>query len=67
MPLALFVGLLMSVGKLYGDSEMAVLSSVGLGPQKLWRPIVLVTLPVVVAFTVLQRHFVQGVATTGLR
>jgi lipopolysaccharide export system permease protein len=47
MPLALFVGLLMSVGKLYGDSEMAVLSSVGLGPQKLWRPVVLVTLPVV--------------------
>jgi lipopolysaccharide export system permease protein len=47
MPLSLFVGLLLSVGKLYGDSEMAVLSSVGLGPQKLWRPLLLVTLPVV--------------------
>ena len=28
---------------------------------------VLVTLPIVLAFTVLQRHLVQGVATTGLR
>ena len=47
MPLALFVGLLLAVGQLYGDSEMAVLSSVGLGPQRLWRPVLLVTLPVV--------------------
>jgi lipopolysaccharide export system permease protein len=47
MPLALFVGLLLAVGRLYGDSEMAVLSSVGLGPQQLWRPLLLVTLPVV--------------------
>lgn len=47
LPLALFVGLLLSVGRLYGDSEMAVLSSVGLGPQRLWRPLMLVTVPVV--------------------
>ena len=48
LPLALFVGLLLAIGRLYGESEMAVLSSVGLGPQRLWRPLVLVTLPVVV-------------------
>ncbi|HEU0151918.1 MAG TPA: LPS export ABC transporter permease LptF [Arenimonas sp.] len=47
MPLALFVGLLLAVGRLYGDSEMAVLTSVGLGPRQLWRPLLLVTLPVV--------------------
>ncbi|MCX7033821.1 MAG: LPS export ABC transporter permease LptF [Arenimonas sp.] len=46
LPLALFIGLLLAVGKLYGDSEMAVLSSVGLGPQRLWRPLALVTVPV---------------------
>ncbi|MBP6596703.1 MAG: LPS export ABC transporter permease LptF [Arenimonas sp.] len=46
LPLSLFVGLLLAVGRLYGESEMAVLSSVGLGPQKLWRPLALVTLPV---------------------
>ncbi len=43
LPLALFIGLLLAVGRLYGDSEMAVLSSVGLGPQRLWRPLALVT------------------------
>lgn len=47
LPLALFVGLLMSVGRLYGDSEMAVLASVGLGPRQLWRPLLVVTLVVV--------------------
>ena len=47
LPLALFIGLLLAVGRLYADSEMAVLSSVGLGPQQLWRPLMLVTLPVV--------------------
>ena len=46
LPLALFIGLLLAVGRLYGDSEMAVLSSVGMGPQRLWRPLALVTLPV---------------------
>lgn len=47
LPLSLFVGLLLAVGRLYGDSEMAVLSSVGLGPQQLLRPLLLVTGPVV--------------------
>ncbi|GGA84524.1 LPS export ABC transporter permease LptF [Arenimonas soli] len=46
LPLALFVGLLLAVGRLYGDSEMAVLASVGLGPRQLWRPLVAVALPV---------------------
>lgn len=52
LPLALFIGLLLSVGRLYGDSEMAVLSSVGLGPQRLWRPLALVAVPVAVVIAV---------------
>lgn len=52
LPLALFIGLLMAVGRLYGDSEMAVLSSVGLGPRQLWRPLALVTLPVAAVIAV---------------
>ena len=47
LPLALFLGLLLSIGRLYAESEMAVLASVGIGPQRLWRPLVLVSLPVV--------------------
>jgi len=52
LPLALFIGLLLAVGRLYGDSEMAVLSSVGLGPQRLWRPLALVAVPVAVVIAV---------------
>jgi len=39
LPLALFLGLLLSIGRLYADSEMSVLFSVGVGPRKLWLPI----------------------------
>lgn len=46
LPLALFVGLMLAIGRLYGDSEMAVLSAVGLGPQRLWRPLLAVAVPV---------------------
>jgi lipopolysaccharide export system permease protein len=48
LPLALFLGLLLAIGRLYAESEMAVLASVGLGPQRLWRPLFWVALPVVV-------------------
>jgi lipopolysaccharide export system permease protein len=46
MPLALFLGLLLAIGRLYAESEMAVLAGVGLGPQRLWKPLVYVSLPV---------------------
>jgi lipopolysaccharide export system permease protein len=46
LPLALFLGLLLSIGRLYADSEMAVLASIGLGPQRLWRPLLLVSVPI---------------------
>ena len=48
LPLALFLGLLLSIGRLYADSEMAVLFSVGIGPRKLWRPISRLLWPVLI-------------------
>lgn len=48
LPLALFLGLLLALGRMYAESEMAVLASVGIGPQRLWRPLLWVSLPVVV-------------------
>lgn len=48
LPLALFLGLLLAIGRLYAESEMAVLASVGLGPQRLWKPVFWVALPIVV-------------------
>jgi lipopolysaccharide export system permease protein len=47
LPLSLFLGLLMAIGRLYRDSEMAVLASVGLGAQELWRAVAGIALPVV--------------------
>ena len=47
MPLALFIGLMMGIARLYADSEMAVLASVGIGSQQLWKPVLWVAAPIV--------------------
>lgn len=47
LPLALLLGLLLAFGRLYRDSEMAVLMAVGVGPRRLLRPILMLVLPVV--------------------
>ena len=45
LPLGLFVGLLLCIGRLYRESEIAVLASVGRGPRDLQRPLWLVAVP----------------------
>jgi lipopolysaccharide export system permease protein len=45
--LALMLGVLLGVSRLYRDSEMPVLSSIGIGPKRLLRPVLMVVLPVV--------------------
>ena len=47
LPLALMLGYLLALGRLYRDSEMHVLNSVGVGPRRLLRPVLLVAVPVV--------------------
>lgn len=47
LPLALMIGLLLAVGRLYRDAEMPVLASIGVGPRRLLRPLMLLVLPVV--------------------
>jgi lipopolysaccharide export system permease protein len=47
LPLAMFLGLLLSAARMYSESEMSVLASIGLGTQQLWRPIALIAGPVV--------------------
>ena len=47
LPLGLMLGLLLAVGRLYRDSEMPVLTSIGVGPMRLLRPLLLLVLPVV--------------------
>lgn len=47
LPLALLLGYLMALGRLYRDSEMYVLAAVGIGPRRLLRPVLTVALPAV--------------------
>jgi lipopolysaccharide export system permease protein len=47
LPLALMLGLLLSLGRMYRDSEMPVLAAVGVGPGRLLRPLLRVVLPVI--------------------
>ncbi len=47
LPLGLVLGLLLAVGRLYRDAEMPVLAPIGIGPRRLLRPLLLLTLPVV--------------------
>ncbi|ARO67775.1 LPS export ABC transporter permease LptF [Xylella fastidiosa subsp. pauca] len=48
LPLALMLGLLLSLGRLYRDSEMAVITSIGVGPGRMLPSILGLVLPVVV-------------------
>lgn len=45
LPLALLLGYLLALGRLYRDSEMHVLAAVGVGPRRLLRPVLLVAVP----------------------
>ena len=45
LPLGLFLGLLLSIGRLYRDSEMSVLASIGRSPRDLLRPMLMIALP----------------------
>jgi len=53
LPLALLLGYLLALGRLYRDSEMHVLSAAGVGPRRLLRPVLMVALPAlaVIAFS----------------
>lgn len=45
LPLGVFLGLLLSIGRMYRESEMAVLASIGRSPRDLLRPLSLVAVP----------------------
>ncbi|HZH44623.1 MAG TPA: LPS export ABC transporter permease LptF [Lysobacter sp.] len=47
LPLGLMLGLMLAVGRLYRDAEMPVLASIGVGPRRLLRPLLMLVLPMV--------------------
>ena len=48
LPLALMLGLLMGMSRLYRDAEMPVLTSIGVGPKRLLKPLALVVVPILI-------------------
>ena len=52
LPLALLLGLMLGVGRLYRDSEMPVITAAGVGPRRLLRPVMMLVLPVVAIIAV---------------
>lgn len=46
LPLAVFLGILSSLGRVWRDSEMHVLAAAGMGPRSVLRPAALLVLPV---------------------
>ncbi|QDH71004.1 LPS export ABC transporter permease LptF [Marilutibacter alkalisoli] len=47
MPLALMLGLMMAMGRLYRDAEMPVIASIGVGPRRMLKPLLWVMVPLV--------------------
>ncbi len=47
LPLALMLGLMLGAGRLYRDSEMPVIASIGVGPRRLLKPLLLLVVPMV--------------------
>ncbi len=45
IPLSLLMGILLTFGRLYSDSEMAAIMSAGIGPMQWYRPLMLIAIP----------------------
>ncbi|MGY4517227.1 LPS export ABC transporter permease LptF [Lysobacter sp. HA18] len=52
LPLALMLGLMLALGRLYRDSEMPVLASVGIGPKRMLRPLIGLVAPIAIIIAV---------------
>jgi len=53
IPLSLLMGILLAFGRLYHDSEMTAFTSAGIGPIQMYRPLMLVAIPVTLLLFVL--------------
>ncbi len=46
IPLALFLAMMVALGRMYQDSEMPAYQACGIGPKRVYRPLFMVALPV---------------------
>lgn len=47
LSLALMLGLMLAIARMYRDSEMPVLASIGVGPRRMLRPLLMLVVPIV--------------------
>lgn len=60
VPIGLFLGIVMALGRLYHESEMTAMSACGLGPLGIYRPILVLTLLVVAFLAMLSFRIVPA-------
>lgn len=65
LPLTLYLGVLLGLGRLYKDSEMAALGACGVGPAQLYRPLIGLALLVGVMIAGLTLFVVPNTAALG--
>jgi lipopolysaccharide export system permease protein len=58
VPVGLFLGIVLALGRLYHESEMTAMTACGVGPLSIYRPIALFTLVVVALLAVLSFRIV---------
>lgn len=67
LPLALFLGVLLGLSRLYRDGEMAVLAASGYGPRQLLKPIACVAVPIAALLAMLAFWLAPNAAQAGNR
>jgi lipopolysaccharide export system permease protein len=60
VPIGLFLGIVLALGRLYHESEMTALTACGVGPWRIFRPIALLGLAVVALLAVLSFRVVPA-------
>jgi lipopolysaccharide export system permease protein len=59
-PIGLFLGIVLALGRLYHESEMTAMSACGVGPLRIYKPIVLLALVVAALLAVLSFRVVPA-------
>ena len=62
LPMSLYLGVLLTFGRLYRDNEMAALAACGIGMPQLYRALLLVAVPVALFMLYMTLHVMPGIA-----
>ncbi|MBI5041397.1 MAG: LPS export ABC transporter permease LptF [Gammaproteobacteria bacterium] len=65
LPLTLYLGVLLALGRLYKDSEMAALGACGVGPARIYRPLLGLAVVVAVGIAALSLYVAPRTAALG--